>query len=651
MKDDDILKDAREAFNQCEDNENKTRELFAENIEFSRLGKQWPEKVEERREQEGRPCLTINRMPSFIRQVVNDSRLNKPAIRVRPVDSGADIETAKIIDGLIRHIEAQSDADAAYDTAIDFAVTGGFGYLRVDVDYACDDTFDMDIKIDRVINPLTIYGDPRGQRVDSSDWNLCFETETLSHDEFEKRYKGAEKVDWDGQYRDVKDQAWFTDNSVRVADYWTRDEVDGKILKLSDGTIIDEALFRDQADLFAAMGVTVQGERPSKTYKVRKRIITGAEVLADEEWAGKYIPIIPVYGDEVIVDGHRQFHSLFHHAKDAQRMFNFWRTASTELVALAPKAPYVGPAGAFDSDAEKWATANQVSHPYLQYDGQVPPQRQPFAGPPAGALQEALNASDDMKSIMGIYDASLGARSNETSGRAIMARQREGDVSTFHFIDNLSRAIRHAGRVIVDLIPHVYTEERMIRILGEDDTPSETKVNGPVPVMENGQPVMEQTPEGPKPRMRVYDLTTGKYDVTVKSGPSFTSKREEAATQMMELVRTFPDAAPVIGDLLAKNLDWPGADEIAERLKRMVPQQVQGPDPEKQQMQATIQQGMQKIQQLETDRSAEQGKMQIDAEKVAIDREKLKIEMFKAETDRMQAQASMMQPVSPQLPY
>ena len=307
MKDDDILKDAREAFNQCEDNENKTRELFAENIEFSRLGKQWPEKVEERREQEGRPCLTINRMPSFIRQVVNDSRLNKPAIRVRPVDSGADIETAKIIDGLIRHIEAQSDADAAYDTAIDFAVTGGFGYLRVDVDYACDDTFDMDIKIDRVINPLTIYGDPRGQRVDSSDWNLCFETETLSHDEFEKRYKGAEKVDWDGQYRDVKDQAWFTDNSVRVADYWTRDEVDGKILKLSDGTIIDEALFRDQADLFAAMGLTVQGERPSKTYKVRKRIITGAEVLADEDWAGKYIPIIPVYGDEVIVDGHRQF--------------------------------------------------------------------------------------------------------------------------------------------------------------------------------------------------------------------------------------------------------------------------------------------------------------------------------------------------------
>ena len=191
----------------------------------------------------------------------------------------------------------------------------------------------------------------------------------------------------------------------------------------------------------------------------------------------------------------------------------------------------------------------------------------------------------------------------------------------------------------------------MIRILGEDDTPSETKVNGPAPVMENGQPVMEQTPEGPKPRMRVYDLTTGKYDVTVKSGPSFTSKREEAATQMMELVRTFPDAAPVIGDLLAKNLDWPGADEIAERLKRMVPPQVQGPDPEKQQMQATIQQGMQKIQQLETDRSAEQGKMQIDAEKVAIDREKLKIEMFKAETDRMQAQASMMQPVSPQLPY
>ncbi len=356
--------------------------------------------------------------------------------------------------------------------------------------------------------------------------------------------------------------------------------------------------------MFDAAGVSVIGRpRETNSFEVKQHLLTGAEVLETVDWAGKYIPIVPVYGDEVNIEGRRRLRSLVRDAKDPQRMFNYWRTTSTELVALAPRAPFIGPKGAFKTDADKWATANVENHAYIEFDGASAPQRQAFAGVPAGALQEALNASDDIKSILGLYDASLGAASNETSGRAILARQREGDVSTFHFVDNLSRAIRHAGRILIDLIPHVYSQPRMVRVLGPGGEPATVAVN---------------QPGGAAP---VYDLAAGKYDLTVEAGPSFTSRREEAANQMIELIRAFPQAAPVLGDLLAKNLDWPGADEIAQRLKTLLPPQLQGQGgaPEGQQMAALQQQ----LAALQADRT--------------IQTRKLDIEQYQAETHRIEA--------------
>jgi hypothetical protein len=331
-----------------------------------------------------------------------------------------------------------------------------------------------------------------------------------------------------------------------------------------------------------------------------------------------------------MVEGERSFISLVRFSKDPQRMFNYWRTASTELVALAPKAPFIGPKGAFNTDANKWATANTSAHAYIEYDGATPPQRQPFDGPPAGALQEAMNAADDMKSIMGIYDASLGARSNETSGRAILARQREGDVSTFNFIDNLSRAIRHAGRIIVDLIPHVYNTERIIRTINEDGTNRKVPINQPTPAeQQKAQGDQAAQAQG---LIRIYDLTTGKYDVTCEAGPSFTTKREEAAAQMVEFIRAYPNAAPLIGDLLAKNLDWPGADDIAERLKAMLPPQVTGQNPQVMQLQ-------QQLQQMDGQAKQAVGQLQQELQTIKLkqdnEQRKFLIDAFRAETERM----------------
>ena len=560
-------------------------------------------------------------MPTFIRQIVNDARMNKPAIKCHPVDSNADVETAKVLNGLIRQIEISSNADSAYATAIDNAVSMGFGYFRVDIDFAHNDTFERDIKINRIMNPFSVYRDPRSTAVDSSDWNMCFVTELLTHDEFEANYPDAEKTDFESQSFEQRDNLWYTDETIRVAEYWSREEIDKEILLLNDGTVVDKNVFDERSDVLTMSGIQPVNSRMTKSSRIKQCFVTGSEILSEIEWSGHFIPIVPVYGEEVVVGENRNFHSLIHFAKDSQQMYNFWRTAAAELVALAPKAPWIGPIGAFNTDQAKWATANSTNHAFLEYDGGQAPQRQPFAGVPAGAIQEALNSSDDIKSVIGMTSASN--MQGEISAKALAARQREGDVATYHFVDNLSRAIRHAGKIIVDLIPYVYNEARVMRVLGEDNTAKTVAINQPV-----------QMDEGEEPR--IFDLTTGKYDVVVKLGPSFNTQRQEAADQMMLLVQQFPQAAPIIGDLIAKNLDWPGAEEMAERLQKLLPSQIKGVDPETQKLKAQLTEATAIIQQLQADRTIYEQKNQIEAGELALKAEKIVVDKYRAETDRME---------------
>lgn len=612
-----ILEEAKEAFDLCRDHESEDRKERLDDIRFSRMDEQWPSEVRKQRELDGRPCLTINKLPAFIRQVVNEARQNKPQIKVRPVDSSADPETAEIMSGLIRNIEYTSSADVAYDTGIENAICAGVGYWRINTDYTSDDTFDQDIVIERVANPFAIWGDPYSTAADSSDWNIAFDVDCMPLKRFNALYKGADAVDWESDgYTGLQDP-WRDGDQVLVAAYWKREEVEKKVVLLSDNSVVELDDYERNLELFQALGVEVVGSpRPVRSHKVTQHTLTGAEELKKVEWAGRYIPIVPVYGDEVNIEGKRCFRSLIRGAKDAQRMFNYWRTAATELVALAPKAPFIGPKGAFETDIHKWESANTQTHAFIEYDGQQAPQRQPFSGVPAGALQEALNASDDMKAILGIYDASLGARSNETSGVAINARKREGDVSTFHFIDNLTRAIRHTGRIVLDLIPEVYSAPRILRVLGREGEVQAVAVNGAEP------------PQGPEGELaKVYDLTAGKYDLAVEAGPSFTTQREEANQALTELIRAFPQAAPVLSDLVLKTFDFPGAQEAADRIAQLTQQQGQG-DPA-----------------AEAKAQADMAKAQQDA---ALKAEELRIKAFEAETDRMKAIHEMQQP--PRLP-
>lgn len=664
-EDEDFLADAKDLFERIAEVENDNREAFKDDIAFARHGEQWPEAIRRERELDGRPCLTINRMNAFIRQVVNDARQNKPSVKAKPVDDTADPETAKVLDGLFRNIEHISRADIAYDTAVENAVSGGFGYIRVNIDYADEDAFDLDILIDRVANPLSVYGDPDSTSADGSDWEKCFIVDKYSKAQFERRWGDKSQVDWDDDAWVNSGSNWRDGESCMVAEYWSctyEDRTRLLALDTRDGSkhVYDKKDFDRSEDLqvLAQMGVLrILGERTGKAKRFQQAIMTGAEVLEKKEWLGRYIPIIPVYGDEYWIDGKRYLRSLIGPAKDAQRMYNFWRTNSTELVALAPRVPFIGRVGTFDSDSEKWATVNTKSHAYLEFDTEMP-QRQPLdMGVAAGSLQEALNASDDMKSIMGLYDASLGARSNETSGRAIMARQREGDVSTFHFTDNLVRAIRQTARVVLDLVPHVYNKERIIRVIGEDGKEDTVPLKTPVPKMgKDGQPEKDDLGNV---IMQVHDLTVGKYDIQVTAGPSFTTRREEAAMQMTEMVRAFPIAAPYVADIMAKNFDWPGADEIAERLEALNPikaQQNAGPSPEQMKMQAEMQSKQMdaqiKQQQAQADMAAKVANLEMEKEKHALEMAKLRADLqFQQQQSalkmqEMMAKMQMAQPIN-----
>ena len=658
MADKDVLADAKEAFTRCEEAESENRVEALDDLRFAKLGEQWPIKVKQDRIKDGRPCLVINRQPAFIRQVVNEARQNRPSIKVHPVDGQADPQIAEIYNGLIRNIEQTSKADVAYDTAVDFAVTSGRGFFRIGTEYACDDTFDLDLRIERIANPFSVYGDPFSTASDSSDWNECFVTELLEFDAFKAKYPGAEKVSWnDDGYKNLT-APWTQDQSVLVAEWWQRSKVAKKILALSDGTVVEADVYKTQKDSFDAGGITVLGERQTTGYKVTQKVLTGAEVLEDNPWAGKYIPVVPVYGDEINIEGKRYFRSLIRDDKDAQRMLNYMRTTSAELTTLAPKVPFIGKKGTFKSDAKKWATINSQNHAYVEYDGE-PPTRQPIAaGEAIGAIQEAANAQDDMKSILGLYDPSLGAEGQEVSGKAILARQSQGHTSNFHFLDNLSRAIEHGGRILVDLIPTVYTEKRMIRVLGQDNSATSVQLGGPIVVKgPDGQP--QTDPVTNLPLTKICDLSVGKYDLTVETGPSYATRREQITDRLTSLCEAFPEAAPILGDLIVKYMDLPDADEVARRLHAMLPPQVLAAEGGGQQqdpmqhpaVQAAAQQAGQVIQ--EQGKALQQTQSQLAAVEQALAQAKaanelkaqeLQIKLFEAQTDRLRAVGEAVRP-------
>ena len=578
MSDED-MKLARERYERGINREQKNREDARSDLKF-KVGDQWDE--QHQRLRGDRPTLTFNRQLSFVRQVTGDIRQNKPAIRVRPNGDGADKDTAEMFAGLIRNIEQQSHGGYVYAQAAEAATSCGFGYFRIVTEYTSADSFDLDIRLKGIPNPLSVVFDPDAQELDRSDARWVFLYSTIPTEDFKKQYPDAKVEDFEkldkGMGGGTSYSEWFTEDGVRIAEYWCKEPVTKTLAQLSDGRTVCLEDYDDEKLIEVLGTAQVVRERQMKTHKVVQHIISGAEELEDPvEWATDDIPIIPVLGEETWVDENRVSYGLIRFAKDPQRAYNYVRSTSVEVLALQPKAPYVLSSAMIEGLEQYWQNAGNANYPYLLYKsdpnmpGKMPERIQPPV-PAAGLLAEGAQLADDMKAIVGIYDASLGARSNETSGRAIQQRQMEGDVSTFVYIDNLALAIAAAGRQLIKLIPKIYDTQRVLRVLYDDGTEENVKANVPGIDKRGNMGVRHD------PKAGFYDLTLGKYDVVVDAGPGFTTRRQEAAEGLKEFMQIVgPQGAALFAGDLARLQDWPGAVEIAEKAKRLLPPQLQDP--------------------------------------------------------------------------
>ena len=544
----DFLKFANDA-------DTMNRQEALEDLKFG-AGDQWPVELQNSRNLESRPVIVVNKVDNYCRQVSNQQRQQRPRIKVHATNTHEDMVDAQTISGIIRHIEVNSNADHAYDNAFEYAVRMGWGYMRVRTDYISEDSFDQEVYIDAVDNPFTVYFDPNSVLPDGSDADRCLITTMMLKEEFRKLYPDADDGGTSFTQRGTGDSQseWITKEDIRLAEYYYTVKEKAKLYLLSDGT----ATFADDKDFFTRLanyGIEVVDTRDSYKKTIKYCKLTAVEVLEERDWAGKYIPIVPVYGRHIVIGDKRKKFGMIRYAKDPQRMYNFWQTSITEGVALAPKAKWLLAEGQDEGHENDWTNANIKSFPLLRYkqtdiDGRPapPPTRLQPEPPQAGIMAAAMGVDNDIKAIMGVFDPAQLGQGN-ISGKALNGQQQQVDLTNFDYYDNLTRSISHVGKICLDLIPKIYDTERVMRIIGDDGKPELLTIN-------------QRDSVG-----RVLnDISVGQYDVVMETGPGYNSKRQEAVDNMLPLLSAAPELMQVAGDLVFRNMDWPGADIIADRL-------------------------------------------------------------------------------------
>ena len=552
------ITEAKQFLKLANDADTNNRAEALEDLKFA-AGDQWPVEIQNSRNLEARPCLTINKIDAYVRQVTNQQRQQRPRIKVHGMNSASDAKVADILTGIARHIEVNSDADHAYDNAFNYAVRCGFGYWRVKTDYVREDSFDQEIYIEPIHNPFTVYFDPNSTLPDGSDAEKCLITQVVSKKIFEKMYPDAETgVGFTQKGTGDTNAEWVMKEDIRIAEYWYTERKPDKLCLLSDGTSKFRSDLPSDGELLSR-GLVVIDERPTLKKQIKMIKCTAIEVLEEGDWASKYIPIVPVYGEEFVVDNKRKKYGLVRMAKDAQRMYNFWKTSITESIALAPKAKWLLAEGQDEGHENEWAQANIKSMPVLRYKQKdiegvmapTPTRIQPEA-PPAGIMAAADGVNSDMQAILGIFDPNQMATGN-ISGKALNGQQQQIDLTNFHYYDNLTRSIKHTARIILDLVPKIYDQARVMRIIGDDGKPDLVEINK-----------LAQDEQGINTILN--DVTVGEYDVVMDTGPGYNSKRIEAVNSMMPMLSADPNLMNVAGDLIFRNMDFPGADIIADRL-------------------------------------------------------------------------------------
>jgi hypothetical protein len=595
------MEEALERFSLAQESEADNRHQALEDLRFAAL-EQWPDKLKRMREQDingARPCLVLDKIGQYRRQVINDTRQNLPSIRFRPVDDRSDKDTAEVLNGLARHVQDVSSAEIAHLTALDWAVTSGLGYFRILTEYLSDDSWDQDIRIARIHNPFAVYSDPHSTAPDGSDAEWGFIADDVPRKTLEKIHP---KADLGGDFGPGSEgdlmRSWFSEETVRVAEYFRIERVKDEVVLLEDQSSLYGSEYKKRLEGGEQL-IKVVRRRPVDRRVCQWQKITGSEVLEESEFPSSYIPVIPVIGTEFWIDGKRQLSGLVRPAKDAQRGFNYHMSVAVEISGLGPRAPFIGAAGQFEGHPE-WGTANTENHAFLEYEpissgGTLcpPPQRQQPAGPPAAMLQMAQLFEGNVQASLGMYNATVGAPSNEKSGIAIRERKNEGDVGSLHYRGNLALSMRHEGRILLEMFSRIYDTARIARIIGEDGAVDTVALDPALPG------ASQKTPKG---QPNIHNITLGRYDVSVDIGPAYATRRQDSAQAMVEMVRAFPPLMQMAGDLVVRSQDWPDAEQLADRLRKSLPPELaedeEGGEPQiPPQLKAQIQQGMQQYEQ------------------------------------------------------
>ena len=563
-----VVEEARKRFNLAYEAWEKQYKLSQKDLKFCSTDSQWPEEVKQARA--GRPTYASDRINSQVKSIVNAQRENRPAVRVHPANDGADEDTAEVIQGIVRHIENDSDADLAYDQAFEDTVRCGIGFWRIITEYE-EEGFDQNIKIDSLINPFQVYLDPGFKKLDGSDINWCFIIDTMSEEEYKDLYPNSELSSynssaWMGLNQRIPD--WFSNNGkvATVAEYFVKEDQEEVIVKLADGRILPKKQLLPEEKAMIVL------ERTTTKPVVKWYKINGVEVLEETTWPGNRIPLVPVFGDALLEDGQRIYSGLVRKVMEEQMMLNVAKTTAIELIAATPKAPWVGPLGFVGNRKADWQDVNLKNLAYLEYDilddmgNPLPAPTRNVQEPPIQGILEIMNSIEmDIKSTNNMFDPSMGQKVNNQSGKAVLALQNAGSVGNYHFSDNLSRAIRLCGRILLDLIPKIYNEKRVIRIIGNDDKHKLMTINGEGNPDETG---IEADLEGIAP---IYDVTTGKYDITVASGPSYQTKRQENLSMLFDLAGKDPQLMGIAGDLIVSQIDSPMSEQLTRRLEKALP--------------------------------------------------------------------------------
>lgn len=586
VKDDDdpdqtFLTEMRARFERCVDYDKDMRQDALDDMKFTFVpGNQWD--VYTKGLRASRPCYEFNKVRQSVRQVTGDQLQNRPGIKVIAVEDG-DSDTAEVYEGLIRNIESVSHAERAYDNAFLFSATAGYGLWRVTSDYKSNEDFNQDLYIEEVKNPYSGYCDPDAKKFDRRDAQFWFLSDHMGKEAFKQKYPDADLTNFEsGNTVGESCLSWYEGEQVRICEYWYKVKEDKTIGLLSTGEVVDMADFDE--DLYAQQGITVVKTRDLTCDKVKMEIVSGSQRLEGPyDWAGKFIPIVPVWGDIINVDGRDEWSGMVRFAKDAQRLFNFEQSTLVELVAKQPQQPLTGPVEGIKGYEKFYENLSDQDVPFLPYNsvaglpgGGKPERVAPAIFPAAWATLSGMS-SDNIKATLGIYDASLGNRSNETSGVAIRQRQQEGDVANFVYTDNLAKALKYTGEILVDLIPKIYDTERVVRVLGKDGGEKWVKINHGVQNPMTGE------------WETINDLSQGKYDVTVSTGPSYTTQRQELADAAMHLAQQ-PGPGGLLWQLAyMENSDFPNGEKYVKAFRQFLvnqgliePQEGDQPKPQQQ---------------------------------------------------------------------